>query len=249
MDKEQLLYHYFSNSLSSEQEKRMRELLKTDAEFNEQFKFETDLKRVVREREKVKLKSKLVGFEAQIVQEKPVIPLNPNRKKSGFNWSIAASIAILVGLGWLGYTTFSGTDYQDLYQENFEEYPNTVFAITRGETAESIERAAFTSYESGDYKTAITNFNKIADPDKESYLNFYIGQSQLALGELANAEKSFQKVVSSNSDFIAEAYWYLALTAIKQENRIKATEYLNDLISDHEYNKDKARALLEELKE
>ncbi|QCW98889.1 tetratricopeptide repeat protein [Aggregatimonas sangjinii] len=249
MNKEQLLYHYFSNSLSSEQEKQLQDLLETDADFSEQFRFEKDLKRVVREREKEKLKSKLSGFEAEIAQEKPVIQLKTNRKKSGFNWSVAASIAILVGLGWLGYSTLSGADYQDLYQENFEEYPNTVFAVTRGDTAESIERAAFASYETGDYKTAIASFNKISAPDKESYLDFYIGQSQLALGELANAEKSFQKVISSNSDFIAEAHWYLALTAIKQEDRIKAIDYLNNLIANHEYNKDKARALLEELKE
>lgn len=247
MDKDKLLYHYFSNSLSNEQEKRLQELLDSDMEFREQFDFERDLKRVVREGEKAKLKLKLKGFEKEIAKEIPVIALNERRKKSSFNWSLAASVAILFGLGWFGYTTFFGTDYEDLYQENFEEYPNTVFAITRGDSVESIERDAFAAYEAGNYQAAITDFQKIYSADKKGYLDFYIGQSQLSLGRYDEAKKSFNTIVSSDSDYIPEAYWYLALTAIKQKDKAKAVKYLNELLSNHDYNRNKAQLLLNEL--
>ncbi|MDB4293070.1 tetratricopeptide repeat protein [Maribacter sp.] len=247
MDKEKLLYHYFSNSLSAQQEKQLQDLLDTDMEFKEQFDFEKDLKRVVREEEKTKLKSKLQGFEKEIAQERPVIQLNQKPKKSKFNWSIAASVAILFGLGWFGYNTFAGADYESLYEANFEEYPNTVYAVTRGEAIETIERDAFTAYESGGYQSAIDNFKKIYSADNKDYLDFYLGQSYLGLGEITQAKESFEKVLSSNSDFIPEAHWYLALISIKQENKTAATKYLNELIANHEYNKGKARALLKDL--
>ena len=247
MDKEQLIYRYFSNSLSAEQEKQLQDLLEADVEFKEQFDFEKDLKRVVRVKEKAKLKSKLQGFEKEISEETPVIQLNENRKKRSFNWSMAASVAILFGLGWFGYTTFFGTDYEDLYQANFEEYPNTVYAVTRGNTEETIEREAFSAYESGSYQLAIENFNKIYSVENKDYLDFYLGQSYLGLGQLAEAEKAFEKVISSESEFIPEAYWYLALTAIKQKDKVKATEYLTTLVNTHDFNREKAELLLKEL--
>ncbi len=104
MDKEELLYKFFSNQLTEEQEKTFQQLLETDVEFKAQFEFENDLQRVIKKNQNENLKQKLVGFEKEINTED-----RSNFLKWAFkNWSIAASIALLVGLGWIGYNTFSG---------------------------------------------------------------------------------------------------------------------------------------------
>ena len=243
MDKEQLLFDYFSNDLTPQQEQRFNELLATDAEFKQQFDFEKDLQNAIRDKETKDLKSKLIGFEKEVSRETPIRTLRPNYRK----WAMAASIALLVALGWLGYNNFSGLNYDDLYESNFQAYPNTVYAITRGETKESIERDAFVAYESGNYRSAIDNFNKIPAEDREEYLDFYMGQSNLNLGQMENAKSSFLTVIKNSSEFTAEAHWYLALISLKQKDEESAVEYLKKLTSKYDFQKDKALELLQEL--
>lgn len=244
MDKELLLYNYFSNQLTANQERIFEELLKTDTEFKKQFDFEKDLKRVIREKKGKELKLKLGDFEKNLPKKTPVrtLPRTNYRK-----WAMAASIALLIGLGWLGYLNFSGPDYGKLYDKNFQQYPNTVYAITRSQSTESIERAAFSAYELGDYQAAIRNFNNIPETDKKEYLNFYLGLSHLNLGQTVEAESFFKKVISSNSEFSPEAHWYMALVALKEENKKEALQYLEVLISKYDYNKEKALKLMNEL--
>jgi len=243
MDKEQLLLNYFTNDLTAEQELRFNELLATDSEFKQQFDFEKDLQEVIRDKEVSELKSKLVGFEKELATETPVIKLKPNYRK----WAMAASIALLVTFGWMGYNNFSGPNYGSLYETNFQEYPNTVYAITRGETVESIERDAFVAYESGNYQAAIDNFNKIPASDREEYLDFYMGLSYMNLGQTQESETFFNKVISSESEFTPEAHWYLALISLKEEDKESAIKNLKILTSKYNFQKDKALELLQEL--
>lgn len=243
MDKEQLLLNYFTNDLSPDQEQQFNELLATDSEFKQQFDFEKDLQGVIRDKETTDLKSKLVGFEKEFAKETPVRTLRPNYQK----WAMAASIALLVTMGWIGYNNLSGPNYGNLYESNFQEYPNTVYAITRGETIESIERDAFAAYEAGNYQKAIDNFNKIPAENKEEYLDFFLGQSHLNLGELQKSKTYLNSVISSDSEFIAEAHWYLALISLKEKNKEGALSNLKTLTSNYDFQKDKALELLQEL--
>lgn len=244
MNKELLLQNYFSNRLTAEQEQLLEKLLHTDEDFKAQFDFEKNLQQVIRQEEKINLKTKLIAFEKDMVRKQPVRhqPRTNYRKLA-----LAASIALLIGLGWLGYLNFSGPNYGQLYEENFQDYPNTVYAITRGESVESIEREAFTAYELGDYERAVKSFEKISESDKKEYLDFYLGMSHLNLGQLNKAKTFFDKAVASNSEFEPEAYWYLALISIKEEDKQSAKNYLRTLTSKFDYNKGKALELLGEL--
>lgn len=248
MDKELLLYNYFSNQLTDDQELVFEELLKTDMDFKQQLDFEKDLKRVIHEKEAVDLKTKLSGFEKEITKDIEDVPVRTLPRNSYRKWAMAASIALLVGLGWFGYNNFAGPNYGNLYEENFQQYPNTVYAITRGETVESIERAAFSAYEAGNYSMAIDNFNKIPRSEENQYLEFYMGQAHLGLGEVDDAKTFFSNAISSNSEFIAEAHWYLALIAIKEKDNESAIKSLGILTSQYEFKKDDALKLLQELK-
>ncbi len=242
MDKEQLLYHYFSNELTPEQQQQFNELLKTDSEFKAQFDFEKDLQKAIRDSEAKGLKAKLVGFEKDLAQETQMRTLRPNYSK----FAMAASVALLVTIGWLAYN-YSGTNFGKLYDSNFQQYPNTVYTITRGDTIESLERKAFSAYETGDYDTAIDYFEKIPVNERKEYHDFYSALSHMNLKRDKEAQQLFKKVIASKSEFAAEATWYLALVSIRKEDKNQAIQYLNELTSKFDYNKSKALELLQEL--
>ncbi len=243
MDKDALLTRHFSNSLSTEEELMFNELLETDTGFKEQYAFEQDLKHAIKDKKNHELKKKLVSFEEVIKEKSP-----KTTAKGGFrNWSIAASIALLIGLGWMGYNSFLKTDYNDLYTANFQEYPNTVYTITRSDANESLEREAFVAYESGDYEKAIINFKELQADGAKDHIDFYLAQSYLGIENNSMAIKLFNKVIEERSGFEAEASWYLALTHLKERDKSNAVKVLKLHIEKYDFNLEKSRALLNEL--
>ncbi len=244
MDKEQLLYRYFSNTLTPEQEQRLKDLLASDRTFKQQFDFERDLKRVIREKENTSLKVKLSGFEKDISKDVPVRTLPHTKYRK---WAMAASIALIIGLGWIGYNNFAGPDYNALYQENFQNYPNTVYTISRSDSDETLERDAFVAYESGDFKKAADNLKTISKGNPNDYLDFYLGMSYLNLNQFKEAKTYFSNTIKAKSEFADEAYWYSALIALREKDTERAKEYLLKLTATNGYNQERAEQLLAEL--
>lgn len=239
MNKQELLYHYFSNSLTTEQESLFQNLLETDPEFKTEFEFESHLKKAIKSHETDRLKVKLQEVEREI--NKPVISLLNYR-----NLAVAASIVLL--MGWFGYNTFFNTNYNNLYDNNFSAYPNTVYTITRSDDANSLEREAFVAYETKNYQTAIEKFEAIPAEAKADYINFYQAQAFLGMKNSDQAKVLFAKVVQEDDAFVAESTWYLALIAIKEQDKTQAKIYLENLVANYTYNKDNAQELLKELK-
>lgn len=238
MDKEQLLYNYFTNSLTEEQEKQFKELLEKDTEFKSEFEFEYNLKRVAKEKRQADLKAKLRNFESGLNTEE-------KEEKSSFNYlKIAASVVLLITASWLGYQSFFSLDYNDLYADNFKTYPNTVFTITRSDSLNSLEREAFVAYESHDYKLALEKFKQAK---QQNYFTFYEAQCYLRLNKFNEAINKFNLIIKQNEEFVPESYWYAALAYLKQQNKEKVIHYLNKLVSDFNYKKEETKQLLEDL--
>ncbi|HLV14145.1 MAG TPA: hypothetical protein VKY41_03115 [Xanthomarina sp.] len=240
MNKQDLLYHYFSNSLTPEQETVFQNLLKTDTEFKAQFEFENHLKKAIKSHENDRLKTTLQDVEREI---------NMPKHHTLFNYksfAVAASIALLVG--WFGYNTFYSINYNSLYDSSFSEYPNTVYTITRSDDENSIEREAFVAYETKNYQIAIEKFDAVPENIQKNYVSFYKAQAYLGMENKEEAKVLFEQIVNENKSFVAESTWYLALIAIKKEDKEMAKIYLESLVNNYTYNKDRAQKLLEELK-
>lgn len=242
MDKEQLLYHYFSKTLTAEQEEEFNALLSSDTEFKEQFNFEQSLQQAIQNKKSTELKETLKSFEKEVaLKSKRIVKRNYQK------WIMAASIVLLVGIGWLTYKNSFAINYEVLYDVNFQQYPNTVFAITRGDTTNSLERNAFTAYELGDFEKAILEFEKIDSKDRKEYVTFYKAQSYLNLGKNKEAKELFKKIINKNTLFVGESHWYLALTYL-HSNEIKAAKKeLQILRKDYTYKKESALELLKQL--
>lgn len=243
MDKEALLTNYFSNHLSQDEEKLFNELLESDSDFKTQFDFEQDLQHVIKNKKSKDLKAKLVSFEEDIAIEAP----KSTSKKSYRYLAIAASIVLLIGLAWMGYVDGSSNKYEDLYAANFQEYPNTVYTITRSGSDESLERVAFVAYESGKFDVAIEKLNQIPLNNQKPYIDFYFGQSYLNVGKNDRAKEYFKKTIAKSDVFVAESHWYLAMIALKEKDKAGVESELKKLTSGYDYNKERALAILKEL--
>ena len=90
---------------------------------------------------------------------------------------------------------------------------------------------------------ALELFNDV----EEDYTDFYKAQCYLQLENLQEAQRYFEKVLDQSEQFIAKAYWYLALIAIKKENSETAIAYLEKLSAQYEYKKSETIALLKQL--
>ncbi|MBW1296412.1 tetratricopeptide repeat protein [Aquimarina litoralis] len=240
MNKDDLLYNYFANSLTKAQEELFNNLLATDAEFKAQFEYESNVKRVTKEKRNQDLRAKLNTFESDIKKKKK------ESTSSGFlYWKIAASIALLLSAGWFGYQYFFGIDYEKLYSANFEIYPNTEYDLERSTEENSLEREAFLAYGKEKYQKAITKFN--AATPKE-YFPFYIAQSYTALNKYQKAKELYVSIIKKDQRFVAEAHWYLALIYLHERNNVEARKHLKIIINNYNYNKEKAITLYEKLK-
>lgn len=244
MDQEILFDNYFSDSLTQEQEKLLNQLLKTDAEFKERFEFERDLQRASELREHRNVRKMLVGFEDTLSESKKEMPTIGSFR----NWSIAASIALLMGLSWLGYNSFVGIDYNGLFNKNYVEYPSTVNSILRGaNNANTLEQKAFEAYDTDHSSQAIQLFNELKSTKNADYADFYLGQTYLKTGDIEKAKTLFNTVITSKNELAPEARWYLALTYLKVGEKENAVQTLKGVIADARYNREEAQTLLNEL--
>ena len=241
MTNEDILYRYFSNSLTENELTDFNNRLETNAELKAEFEFENNLKQAIKHNNSTALKQKLKTFETEISSTETLT------RKPKFNWRIAASIVFFLGASWFGYNSFYGVNYNDLYEANYNDYPNTEFAITRSDTIDSYERKAFVAYEAEDFENAILHFNAIPETEHKAYQEFYKAQAYLKIEKNENAKTLFQKTIKNENKFVAESHWYLALIAIKEKDKIEATKQLRTLTEDFDYNKTKAEALLKEL--
>ncbi|APQ19309.1 hypothetical protein A9200_01395 [Maribacter hydrothermalis] len=243
MDKEELVLKYFDGSLTEEEKVVFDQLVESDAEFKSQVEFEKDVKSVIRNKENDSHKKKLQGFESELS--------GGSTQKNRTFWkplSIAASIALLIGVSWFVFNSdvFNGT--AELYASNYEKYPNTVYTITRGDaTDESLERLAFEAYETNDYDAAITYLTELKEKTRLDYVDFYLGQAYLAKGANLKAINKFQEIISINSEFKDEAYWYAALSHLKLDQKKEAEILLMELVKMGTYKMKEATDLLEKL--
>lgn len=236
MDKAELLYRYFSNTLNKDESEALERLLETDMQFKAQFEFETNLKRVAKEKQRNDLKNKLQNFEVKLTKKRAYT--------APYFLKIAASILLLISTIWFVYTNFGGVNYDNLYTSNFEVYPNTVYTITRGDTINTFERQAFSAYEIGNYNLALEKFKAAETKD---YFKFYMAQSYLEIKEFKKSKVLFLEIIENNDAFITESKWYLALIAIKNKDKKMASNYLNDLIKKGGYKSKQAKNILKKL--
>jgi len=235
MDTKTLLEKYFDGSLSKDEKIDFERLLAEDSSFRDEFEFEKNVKSAITLNKRDELKKMLHSFETT---KKP---------KKSFYWIYAAaSIMIFVGL--FTWKNFSTTNYDTLFDEYYQTYPNTVSPTVRGTTSTDIQSNAFYAYDSGNYQEAIALFSEIYSKNGDDFALFYKGLSLIELQKYEEALVVLQKSNSiKNSTFEPYFLWYSALIHIKLQNKKEASLQLKLLIESENPLKEVAKKLLSEI--
>lgn len=239
MNKEDLLNGFFENSLTEEDQMRFENLLKEDADFQQDFEFQRELQRAIKKGKRAETKA----FLADINGDK--IPHKTKVFKLNKYWA-AASIVFLLALA---YTFFQnkGVDNDKLYATYFEPYANVVKPINRGVSLENMEDRAFSAYESGEYEEALRLFQSMDANQAAPYINFYKGISLMELERYDEAIDRFESYLDSQGNLSSRAYWYLALSHLKKGEKDETIRYLEMLITKADFKRVDAQKLLDKL--
>jgi hypothetical protein len=178
---------------------------------------------------------------AQKGQSTPVVALHQRR------WfQIAATILVLIGVGWLFREAFSGpVNYQEIAQAYHQPYPNRL--NVRGDSQTSVEQG-LTAYDQQDYAEAIDLLNSVDEGDSlYTAAQFYLGNAYLSHQQGAEAVVVFEALQTRADNAFAEATkWYLALAYLASEQTEPGKALLEEIAgdADHSY-RSKAQEILQ----
>jgi hypothetical protein len=172
------------------------------------------------------------------------VPKTGNRKRTLVRWSVAASIALLLGLGLL-YNFSAGKQLSN--DELFAAYYQP-FKPERGKTynarSENVTEAK-EKYLQKDYHNSYTIFLNLPDNINISLeKNFFLGLNLIEMGDYNGAIHHFESTWIENVGYLPEVNWFLGLCYIKTDQNDKATEALTRLVNSSDYRKSEARKLL-----
>lgn len=216
MNKEELIEGYFSGQLSNEEFLELKTLLEEDAEFRADFHHQLEIQQTIAKEKSAYLKDRFKELDKKTA---------PKSKW----YRYAAVVAAIIGLG-IGYIFLNTQpNYQDLYVQNFEVYPNVVAPTLRGElnAEEDKIKSAFALYDQKNYIEAAEKFGELYNDSQEDYAYFYQGVSLMAGGETKKAVLNLEDHQwTAPEKYQTNAHWYLALGYLKLEQKERAILYL-----------------------
>jgi len=237
MNKEELIERYFSEQLTNEEFLELKTLLEEDAEFRADFHHQLEIQQTIAKEKSAYLKDRFKELDKKTA---------PRPKW----YQLAATVAILIGIG-LGYIFFSGqTDYQDIYADNFEAYPNVVSPTVRGHsnTDNQDMQSAFRLYDSQQYAKAAHLFGELYKDTQKDYAYFYEAVSLMAAGQTDKAVSNLeQHQWIAPEKYQTNAQWYVALGYLKLENKEKSIIYLKKVANSSAPIANQARKILKTL--
>ncbi len=246
MKKENLIDKYFTDMLSHEERILFDKLLQNDQEFKEEFVFQKELRQSIAHQQRETIKKKLQGFEDNLNRKK-VIPFK--------YWLAAASIILILSLGYFAFSKYNASQPEKLFTSNFAPYENVVHPTVRNANDESIESKAFSAYDNGSYYKAINLFNSVENKEAD-YIRFYKAMSFLALGknqesiDLLLPLATTPDTSSAKYKWHAKSNWYLGLAFLNNNETDRAKSQFNVVINhpDCDFKKEEAKEIMSRLK-
>lgn len=154
----------------------------------------------------------------------------PKTKLKYSTWLVAASIALLLGVGSIYLWQSSNfTSTENLYTTYYSPYPNNYKPVVRGETDETT--LAFMAYENGNYrKSAALLRELLAEKDNKS-LRFYYAISLLELEEHTKALEVLNALENMEFQYQKQVLWYKGLLLLKMNKPEEAKQVFNTIKS------------------
>lgn len=240
-----LIEKYHLKQLTASEQELFEQRLQ-DVAFKKELDLQGDLKMAFKAEGRKQLKNQLNDFEKKIQKQKVSTTSSPARFSIGRILTIAASLIFLIIAGyWLSNRVPSN---DQLFAAYFEDYPNVVAPISKGNNNEDLQTRAFQTYELKQYSEALALISKL--PDQDETTAFYKGLCALHLNQAQEAIKHFQTIKNTSLSIYQAGRWYQALALLKLDEKAAAILLLENVRTEGntERLRKKAADLLEELK-
>ena len=163
-----------------------------------------------------------------------------------YRWySIAASLVLLIAFSYT-FTSNQNTP-ENLYADysNLSELPS----LTQRSDADKLLSEAEKLFLNEEYIGAVRSLELYNEKYNSQSANtlLYKGMCYLELKQYSKAEQIFNSLQNSDTLDKNKAYWYLALTSLKQEDITSTKKTLQLIIANSYYNHQKAKQLLAKL--
>lgn len=172
------------------------------------------------------------------------VSLSPRKRQR--QWlSIAASLVLLVSLS---YTFFNSINQKsDLYStyNDMSELPSLTLRSDADKLLSDAEQLFF----KGEYQGSLRSLELYEEKFQKNNPNaiLYKGICYLELNKHEQAKETFNALKNSTALDKNKAYWYLALTAVKQKDLVTAKSLLNTIVENSYHNHSKAKQMLLDL--
>ena len=235
---DRLLELFFLGEISEAEYQQLRDLIDNNSDLKEDFDFQIALKESLVKKDQSAFRQKL-----QNIEKRDYSPV----KQNWFIWLSAASVLLVAG--YFIYSSFNQalTSSDELYLAYFEPQRNITYPITRSEPEIELDYRAFLAYENADWAQAVVLFDSLRQVSPDPVIDFYTANAYMAQGSFDDAIQLLIDFKASDSPLAERADWYLALAYLQMDDLSEAKMYLQNIIDNETYPKEKALELLRDL--
>src|SRR5690606_26128270 len=218
-----------------EERQEFEKRLQTDSEFKTQVEAVRMLMLGI---ETQSLKEQLEEYHKEIPEKTPNNTSSKIMSLQFLKYAAAVIILVVIGSFWL----FGASTNKKLYTQYFTPDPGLPTAMGNTEYYDFYD--AMVNYKRGDYKMAISKWEKIHQNKPENdTINYFLGVAHLADNNIEKSIPFLKKTTDkTESNFNNDAHFYLGLAYLKINNRDLAIKYLKL------NNSEKSKKLLDKLK-
>ncbi len=155
-------------------------------------------------------------------------------------YSIGVTVVVVITVLYICFVFDNKPDNKEVFAMYYCHVDASPVKRGPSETIAEPVVAAFAEYDRGKYTEAIDMFNRIADTSQYYYVaKYYSGLAYIELKKYNEAITPLAIVEKDKENFFAEdAGWHIALCYLALDNKEKATELLNQIITkDKTYRK------------
>lgn len=247
---------YLDGHMTQVEAESFEKKLYLDSEVAQETKFRSKINTAIKE---IELFQALDAVHSEFINEKTRVLPNlsqPKGKTQIFNgeyilrWAVAACILLFIGLSLDHYYSNRLPINERLYAEYYApfspfESENHHFVFDRNGMTEAEEE-----YLKGNYQNALAILNNLPNEISiQAEKQFYIGMSDMEIGNFDAAIRNFNDVLNKNVQFkyVPQINWYLGLCYLNIDETNKAVEIFQHVVKYKGYKYQEAKKILKKL--